>query len=142
MEYTYHIGMAGIVLALLSGCGQGSQSTTPATLQEFDVMTVAPRDAELYFDHPATVRGQQNVEIRPKIDGYIAEILVDEGAQVKKGQLLFRISNPQYEQEVLTAQAAVKRADAAVNTAKMQIAKTEPLVKKEIISEYELQSAH
>lgn len=142
MEYTYHIGMAGIVLALLSGCGQGSQSTTSATLQEFDVMTVAPRDAELYFDHPATVRGQQNVEIRPKIDGYIAEILVDEGAQVKKGQLLFRISNPQYEQEVLTAQAAVKRADAAVNTAKMQIAKTEPLVKKEIISEYELQSAH
>ncbi|MEH6307738.1 efflux RND transporter periplasmic adaptor subunit [Olivibacter sp. CPCC 100613] len=142
MRYIYHIGSVGLALAMLSGCEQNSQSTHSTTLQEFTVMTVTPRDAELYIDYPATVRGQQNIEIRPKIDGYIATILVDEGAKVKKDQLLFRINNPQYEQEVLTAQAAIKRAVAGVNTAKMQIAKTEPLVKKEIISEYELQSAH
>lgn len=142
MKHTYYISALGIAIILLNACGPGNQAAPPASLQEFAVMTLTPRDAALHFDYPATVRGQQNVEIRPKIDGYIASILVDEGAQVKKGQLLFRISNPLYEQEVFTAKAAIKRALAGVNTAKMQIAKTEPLVKKEIISEYELQSAY
>jgi len=136
-------GMAVILLSILAGCGQGTQHTAaPSAPPEFPVITIAPRDAELYFDYPATVRGQQNVDIRPKIDGYISDILVDEGAKVKKGQLLFRISNPVYEQEVITAQASIKRAETAVNTAQMKVQKTEPLVKKEIISEFDLQTAH
>lgn len=135
-------GLAAAMLAVLAGCGQGNQNAGPSAPQEFPVITLAPRDAEIYFDYPATVRGQQNVDIRPKIDGYISQIFVDEGAKVKKGQLLFRISNPIYEQEVITAQASVKRAETAVNTAQMKVTKTEPLVKKGIISEFDLQTAH
>jgi membrane fusion protein, multidrug efflux system len=143
IKYVAHTGMAALLLSMLVSCGNGNQHTASSpTPREFPVVTIAPRDAELYFDYPATARGQQNVDIRPKIDGYISNILVDEGAKVKKGQLLFRISNPVYEQEVITAQAAIKRAEAAVNTAQMKVTKTEPLVKKEIISEFDLQTAH
>ncbi|SEW45235.1 efflux RND transporter periplasmic adaptor subunit [Chitinophaga arvensicola] len=143
IKYAAYTGMTAILLSMLVGCGQSNLHTEgPSAPQEFPVITIAPKDAELYFDYPATVRGQQNVDIRPKIDGYISDILVDEGAKVKKGQLLFRISNPVYEQEVVTAQASIKRAEAAVNTAQMKVLKTEPLVKKEIISEFDLQTAH
>lgn len=66
---------------------------------------------------------------------------VDEGATVKKGQLLFRISAPQYEQNVNTAQANIKIAVADVNAAQMQVNKVKPLVDKDIVSAYELEAA-
>jgi len=87
------------------------------------------------------LQGQQNIEIRPKIDGYVEHIYIDEGATVKKGQLLFKISAPQYEQEVKNALAAINTAEADVNTAELQVEKTKPLVNRHIISEYELKSA-
>src|SRR5437764_1511863 len=92
--------------------------TPPAT--EYPVLTIAPRKTTLFTDYPATIQGQQNIEIRPKIDGYIETIYVDEGATVKKGQPIFHISAPQYEQEVRTAQADIKIAQADVNAAQMQ----------------------
>lgn len=112
-----------------------------AQVKDFKVLTLSPRTAKVNLDFPATIQGQQIVEIRPKIDGYLDAIYVQEGAAVKKGQLLFRISNPQYEQEVVTATASVKSAEADVDAAKMQVAKAKPLVEKEIVSKYELESA-
>ena len=117
-----------------------TQSSSPP-VQEYPVLTIAPRQTTLFTDYPAAIQGQQNIEIRPKIDGYIETIYVDEGATVKKGQLLFRISAPQYEQEVRTAQADIKIAQADVNAAQMQVNKVRPLVEKGIISKYELESA-
>lgn len=112
----------------------------PQPVKDFKVLTLAPRPAKVNVDFPATIQGQQIIEIRPKIDGYVEAIYVQEGAAVKKGQLLFRISNPQYEQEVITAAASIKSAEADVDAAKMQVAKVKPLVEKDIVSKYELES--
>jgi membrane fusion protein (multidrug efflux system) len=108
---------------------------------EYSVLEIVPRPATLFSDYPATIQGQQNVEIRPKVDGFIEIIYVDEGSTVKKGQLLFRIKAPQYEQEVRTAQADILIAQADVDAAQMQVNKVQPLVEKNIISKYELESA-
>jgi membrane fusion protein, multidrug efflux system len=113
----------------------------PAPVKDFKVLRLVPRRARINEDFPATIQGQQIIEIRPKIDGYMDEIYVQEGAAVRKGQLLFRISNPQYEQEVITASASIKSAEADVDAAKMQVEKVRPLVEKEIISKYELDAA-
>ena len=113
----------------------------PAQVKDYKVLTLSPRRAKVNADFPATIQGQQIIEIRPKIDGYVDAIFVQEGASVKKGQLLFRISNPQYEQEVITASASIKSAEADVDAAKMQVAKVRPLVEKDIVSKYELESA-
>jgi len=129
-------------LVFLQACGT-SQQSAPAeqAIPEYPVMTIQPQSTSLNTDYKASIEGQQNIEIRPKIDGFVAQIFVDEGALVKKGQLLFKIDAPQYEQEVKTAAAAIKNAEAEVNTAKMQVEKTEPLVKEEIVSMYELKQA-
>ncbi|MEO8764131.1 MAG: efflux RND transporter periplasmic adaptor subunit [Ginsengibacter sp.] len=113
----------------------------PAQVKDFKVLTLNPRGAKVNLDFPATIQGQQVIEIRPKIDGYVDAIYIQEGAAVKKGQLLFRISNPQYEQEVITASAMINSAEADVDAAKMQVAKVRPLVEKDIVSKYELESA-
>jgi membrane fusion protein, multidrug efflux system len=128
------------------GCNDDKQAAAPVqggapVVPEYPVVTIVPRKTTLYTDFPATIQGQQNIEIRPKVDGYIEAIYVDEGATVRKGQPLFRISAPQYEQELRTAQADIKIAQADVNAARMQVEKVRPLVEKNIISKYELQSA-
>jgi len=135
-----------IVLSYLTSCGNKDQKTAAGAnaanqVKEYPVLTIMPRTITLYTDHPATIEGQQNVEIRPKVDGYMEHIYVDEGSTVKKGQLLFQISAPQYEEAVRTAQADIKIAEANVNAAQMEVNKVRPLVEKNIISKYELQSA-
>lgn len=110
-------------------------------VKDYPVITITSHSTTLFSDYPATIQGQQNIEIRPKIDGYIERIYVDEGATVRRGQPLFQISAPQYEQEVRTAQANIKIAQADVNTARMEVERVRPLVEKNIISQYELQKA-
>lgn len=110
-------------------------------VKDYPVLTIIPQTTTLYTDYPATIEGQQNIEIRPKIDGYVDKIYVDEGATVKRGQPLFQISAPQYEQDVRTARANIKIAEADVNAAEMNVNKVRPLVEKNIISKYELESA-
>jgi membrane fusion protein (multidrug efflux system) len=124
-----------------AGPGAGPGGAPANVLKDYPVLTVSPHSTILFSDFPATIQGQQNIEIRPKIDGYIQMIFVDEGATVRKGQPLFRISAPQYEQQVRTAQADIKIAQANVNAAQMQVNKVRPLVEKDIISKFELESA-
>lgn len=110
-------------------------------IQTYQVTTVTPQNITVNTNFPATLQGRQNVEIRSKVDGYLKAAYVDEGAIVKKGQVLFRISSPQYEEAVRNAAAAIKSAEAAVASAQMEVEKVRPLVEKDIISKYELKSA-
>lgn len=154
-SYSSHITMkakafiiAGISSAtlLLAACGGGGQQQGAAGAgaqppQSYPVFKVEPKTATINTEYPATIEGQQNIEIRPKIDGYVDKIYIDEGSVVKKGQLLFTINAPQYAQEVNTAAAAISSAEADVNAAQLQVNKTRPLVEKDIISKFELESA-
>jgi membrane fusion protein (multidrug efflux system) len=123
------------------GAAGGPGAAGANEVKDYPVLTITPRSTTLFNDYPATIQGQQNIEIRPKIDGYIETIYVDEGATVRKGQPLFRISAPQYEQGVRTAEANIKIAQADVNTARMEVERIRPLVEKNIISKYQLSSA-
>ncbi|MGZ3766227.1 MAG: efflux RND transporter periplasmic adaptor subunit [Mucilaginibacter sp.] len=111
------------------------------SVKQYDVLTLSERPATLNEDYPASIQGEQDIEIRPKVDGFVEKIYVDEGSLVKKGQLLFKINAPQYEQDVRTAQAGINTAQADVNTAQLAVNKVKPLVEKDIISHYELESA-
>ncbi|HYK76073.1 MAG TPA: efflux RND transporter periplasmic adaptor subunit [Daejeonella sp.] len=132
-----------VILFIYTSCSgtKNKPGTEPNQIKDYPVLTISEHPVTLLSDYPATIQGQQVVEIRPKIDGYIESILVDEGATVKQGQVLFKISAPQYEQEVRTAQANIQIALANVDAAKMEVNKVRPLVEKKIISQYELQSA-
>lgn len=133
-----------IIISLFS-CGTKKDKTVtgmaPQGPKAYKVLEIQPQKFTAYADFPATIEGEENVEIRPKIDGYIEKIFVDEGAAVRKGQVLFKISAPQYQQEVRTARANIQIAQANVNAAEMEVNKVRPLVEKNIISKYELETA-
>ncbi|QXU44365.1 efflux RND transporter periplasmic adaptor subunit [Pedobacter sp. D749] len=131
---------------LLASCGNNDAAKKAAAAaaagpQTYPVFTVTTQNTTLDSDYPATIEGIQNIDIRPKVDGFIEKIFVDEGAVVKKGQLLFTINAPQYEQQVRTARAAISSAEADVNAAQLTVNKTRPLVEKDIISKYDLDAA-
>ena len=130
------------LLLLLLSCGDKSKQNNALaqTTPTYKVVTLQPRAVTLNTDYPASIQGLQNIEIRPKVDGFIEKIYVDEGSIVKKGQLLFKINAPQYQQDVRTAEAGIKTAEADVNMATLQVNKVKPLVEKDIISHYELEA--
>ncbi|WP_316842420.1 efflux RND transporter periplasmic adaptor subunit [Pedobacter gandavensis] len=146
MRYTIQSLLLLPALMIISSCGnsgskQGGPGAGPAQVKEYKVLELQPRSATLNTDYPASIQGQQNIEIRPRVDGYVEKIYVDEGSVVRKGQPLFKINAPQYEQEVRTATASIKSAEAEVSAANMAVNKVKPLVEKDIVSKYELESA-
>lgn len=130
---------------IIVSCGNKNDKSAQAggapQVKEYKTLTLQPESATLYSDYPASIQGQQNIEIRPRVEGYIDKIFVDEGAVVKAGQPLFKISAPEYEQQVRTASASIKSAQAEVSAAKLAVNKVKPLVEKGIISKYDLESA-
>ena len=123
-------------LALLSSCGQGNKSTGSAP--EVAVMEVNTTTANLTNSYPATIKGKQDVEIRPMVSGFITKLHVDEGAVVRKGQVLFTIDPVQYQAAVNSAKASVETAQAALNTQELTTENKRELNKKNIISDYDL----
>lgn len=134
--------MICLMTMVLLSCKQNKAGLRRGTpVKDYAVLTLVPRSVTVHNDFPATIEGQRVIEIRPMVSGYLEEILVNEGDHIKKGQLLFKINNPQYAEDVITAKARINSAVADVNSARIEIEKIRPLVEKEIVSKYRLQSA-
>lgn len=124
----------------LFACGNKQQAGFNM-VKELAVVTLQPTSSALKSSYPATIKGKQDIEIRPKVAGFITKLLVDEGSMVKKGQTLFVIDPVQYEAAVTVAKSNVRVTEAAVTTSQLTYDNKQELRKKNIISEYELQVA-
>jgi membrane fusion protein (multidrug efflux system) len=69
------------------------------------VAQVAVSPSEQTLTLPAEVRGWAQVTLYAKVAGYVRDIPVDKGTQVKKGDLLARLESPETDQAVLGARA-------------------------------------
>ena len=127
-------------VALLTACGSKSQQT-PEANNDFAVVTLAPAEAQLETSYPATIKGMQDIEIRPKVSGYLTKLLVDEGATVRQGQPLFLIDSEQYQAAVNAARAQVRVCKANIATQKLTVENKQALFDQKIISSYDLQMA-
>lgn len=103
-------------------------------------MLVSKQSTTLQTTYPVTIKGKEDIEIRPRIDGFIDAIYIDEGSAVRKGQSLFKINSPETEQALTTAQAAVTAAEAQVATAKLNVDRITPLAEKGIVSNVQLET--
>ena len=128
--------------AMLVSCGGKKSSGKPDFGDnEYAVRTIGAQSAELQTTYPATIKGVQDVEIRPKVSGFITKLCVKEGQAVKAGQLLFVIDNVTYAAAARQAAAAVNSAKAQLNTARLTYNNNLKLFKNNVIGSYELQSA-
>ena len=126
---------------LLASCGGKSGGRPNFGDNEYPVVTVGTQSASSQATYPASIKGVQDVQISPKIGGFITKINVKEGQTVGVGQVLFEIDNVTYQAQVRQAQAAVNTAQAACNTAKLSYENSQKLFDNKVIGDFELKSA-
>lgn len=132
--------LVAALAAMLVSCG-GKQGRPNFGDNEYAVTTAKTQKTELQTSYPATINGVQDVEIRPKVSGFITKINVNEGQAVKRGQVLFVIDNVTYQAAVRQAKAAVNSAKAQLNTAKLTYENSKKLYDNNVIGDFELKSA-
>lgn len=128
--------------AVLASCGSKSGGGKPNFADnEYAVRTVEAQGTELQTTYPATIKGIQDVQIRPKVSGFITKICVHEGQSVSAGQLLFVIDNETYQAQVRQARAAVNTAKAQLATSKLTYENSKQLFAGKVIGQFELSTA-
>lgn len=124
-----------LCLAIFASCNKKNEMP-PASI-DFAVQKLATSQTELHTAYPAAIKGQQDIEIRPKVSGHITALLVDEGAFVRKGQALFRIDATQYASAANAAKAQVEVVKANIATQNLTVENKKMLREKGIISQYD-----
>ena len=126
---------------LLVSCGGGGGGRPTFGDNEYPVLEVGTSSASSQATYPASIKGVQDVQISPKVSGFITNINVKEGQSVSAGQVLFVIDNATYQAQVRQMQAAVNTAQAACNTSKLSYENSQKLYENKVIGDFELQSA-
>jgi RND family efflux transporter MFP subunit len=126
------------VLAVFSfaSCTSGKSDENNAPVK-FKVINPHVIDTVYINEYVAGINAVQNVEIRARVNGFIDGVNVDEGQTVRKGQILFTISNKQFQQDVLRAEAATKSAFAELRATEIELEGARKLLEKDFISESE-----
>ncbi len=131
--------MFAAIAATLVSCGGGGRPNFGDN--EYPVVTAGTSTADMQTTYPATIKGVQDVEIRPKVSGFLTQINVKEGQTVSAGQVLFVIDNETYQAQVRQAQATVNTAQQQVKTAKLTYENSKQLHANKVIGDYEMQTA-
>lgn len=132
--YVNAVLIVGGAFILASCTGKGGSQQTGLQVPELSVLTLTETDANLETAFPATLEGENDVEIRPQVSGFLTKVNVEAGERVSKGQVMFTIDQVQLEATVRQAEAAVAVAQANVNTAQTNADNNKILLDKNIIS--------
>jgi membrane fusion protein (multidrug efflux system) len=105
------------------------------------VVTVTPRDVALFTELPGRLEASRVAQVRARAAGIVQQRLFREGADVRAGQLLFKIDAAPYQAQVASAQAGLARANANLGTAKALADRYKPLVEANAVSKQEYANA-
>jgi len=128
-------------IGMLACHGRSGDPAPPPPTPTVVVTPVLQRDVPVYGEWIGTTAGNDNAEIRPRVDGYLLRRAYAEGALVAKGQLLFEIDPRQVQAQLAQAQANLAQGEAALAKAERDVARFEPLAAEKAVSQQELDNA-
>jgi len=120
------------LILLVSACNSKVEEKKEAG--KYTVTSPLLTDTCYIKEYVAQIKSLQNIEIRPKIDGFIETINIDEGQHVNAGQVLFTIRPIEYQAELLKANSEAKTAEIEMQNAKR-------LADAKVISQTEMELA-
>lgn len=126
------LAMLALAVAVLAGCG--SQATQAPPPPQVSVAEVVVRDVSQWDDFSGRIEAIQNVELRPRVSGYIESVNFTEGQEVKAGDVLFTIDARTYKAAVAQAQAELARARTQAALGRSEAARAERLAGLQAIS--------
>jgi RND family efflux transporter MFP subunit len=122
--------VAALVAALAAaGCGEHAPPavhTEPPT-----VLVAAPVEKQVtdYADYTGRTDAVESVDVRARVNGYLAEIKFESGKEVQKGDLLFVIDERPYKAALERSESQIKLAEAKLTYAAAEVARNQGLVK-------------
>ncbi len=126
--------LAGLLLA---GCRGGDKQAGPPAggPPEVEVVTLAPESVSLSEELPGRTTAFRIAEVRPQVSGIILKRHFEEGTEVKAGQLLYKIDPAVYQAAFDSARAALARAEASENSARLKAERYRKLVDRKAVSD-------
>ena len=134
-------GAIALSVFILSGCEKEAATQAASAAVPVDVAVVTTMDVPVTSRLTGRADPVRKAEVRPQVSGIITDVLVKEGANVRKGETLFIIDTIPYAAAYKQALAAVASAEAQEATAKLNLTGSEELYKQKVISDFELQTA-
>ncbi len=127
-----------LAILLLSGCGSKEEppavSASPKTTIQAAVVDITPAQVPIRVEVTGQVTPIFQATLSSRIQGTIDKLLVREGTQVKKGQLLIQLDNRD-------VRADLARAGAEVENAKAQLTRMKTLYRQDAVSKQEMENA-
>ena len=117
-----HAALTTVALAaalLLASCGQSEAPKPAAPATEVGVVTLQAQSVAVTRELPGRTVAAETAEIRPQISGIVQARLFEEGAWVKAGQPLYQIDPASYQAALDSANAAVAKAQATLQSARL-----------------------
>lgn len=111
---------------------------------EIPVVSIMPaqqENVEIYGEYVGRIRAQQFVEVRARVEGFLEQMLFEEGTHVDKNQVLFIINQDQYIAKVDKAKAQLKKDEAQARKAERDLERIRPLHEQNAASQLDLDNA-
>jgi len=129
------------IACLFAGCPEKEKPVVAAPPPDVDVATVLQRDVPVYVEAIGELRGNTEIEIRARVEGFLETVDYKEGSLVKKGQLLYTIDERPFQAKLSVAKASQAEAEAQLARTHQDVVRYTPLVAKNAISREEYDTA-
>ena len=136
-----HVPLTVILLGsqlLFVACTQPGAAPVAPPPPTVAVVEVVERDVPLISEWIATLDGYVNAQIRPEVTGYLVRRAYQEGAQVRKGQVLFEVDPRPFETAMSQAKAQLAQAEAQLARANRDVERDTPLAEQKAIAQSQL----
>ena len=94
------------------------------------ITTVTPKSMQILIEAVGTVQAIASIQIKPRLDSQIMKVLVEEGALVKEGELLFQLDDRTLKAQLGQIEAQIRKDQAQVAQAKRDLSRYEDLLSK------------
>ena len=128
-----------LACVLLVSCKEKVEKTE--TVPEVSVVEAGQKTIPVYSEYVGQTYGQSDVEIRPRVEGWVKSINFKEGSAVQKGQLLYVIQDDELRDREQAAQAQLAQANIMLVKAKSDLDRVKPLVEMNALARRDLDAA-
>lgn len=130
---------ASVAVFTTTSCKKSSPPTLPPPVVL--VAEVTTTNVARSVEFIGQLDSPQNVEVRARVEAFVEEILFTEGAGVKAGDPLFALDKRPFEERLAAANGMLAETKAALNKYEKDVARLEPLAKKQAIPQQDLDNA-
>lgn len=135
--------IAGVtsVALVVAGCKDAPPAAAPAP-PTVPVAMAVTRSTTPFVEFTGSLTAVKQVELRPRVAGYIQDVSVPEGHFVSKGRRLFLIDSRAFQASLDAATARLREAEAALALAQAEHTRAEQLFAQKVVARERLDTAN